>query len=1421
MVHLTELRIVLPFTCACQGPGAERDATGRAHGGEGGGVRGCAVEEFKRGQRYANWRTNEDATEPGQGGTVSALPSALPALPLLPAPPSLLLPLLLALECRAIPLLCTQYPHNRCSPPPPISLSPSSPYISPLSRPQLLSSTPYYHEQHGEGLFTHSLFRLGNRLPDWVNRLVPPSVLVVDEKSWINYPYFRTIITIPFFSKVRARTHWTVAHSPTPSGSPTSPLLSPLLKRFSPSPTSPLLSPLLKRFSPSPTSPLLSPLLKRFLPFPHFPTPFSSLEKILPFPHFPTPFSSLEKILPFPHFPTPFSSLEKILPFPHFPTPFSSLEKILPFPHFPTPFSSLEKILPFPHFPTPFSSLEKILPFPHFPTPFSSLEKILPFPHFPTPFSSLEKILPFPHFPTPFSSLEKILPFPHFPTPFLPFPAAHGDRDHSPAGRRLAPQRLGISRPPNPELAAEGALPDVCVQGWQKRERPLMCAYKVVRAQAEYWGVQNSAERLLINSLRQIFLLAHKNCFGLLDHWYPLSLEQIIAITDKNKPQVPVPKPLPPPEPAAEPVPEPASEPEGRSKRDGLIAGGVEEGREGRRDGMLTRGSESEGGEGEGEGEETEEESEEEDEEWDDEVEFYEAQMQWAAEEELFGEKMLSDLGHPLSLCLEQPPPLCPLCCARTHHQGGQLEGRERSAEAGRAVQECAPAVFCVSCGEFFCHRCFHEFHITPRLQQHATHPIASSQTIPPAAPADAQNGYSPLNQNLPQRRRQKAEAKGLREQAREGEREEREGMMLAAREVRAEERRDERERREEERERRGEERRSKEWRGKGSLLGRDGGRRGSWRMGEGEKGEEGLSEEGGRGAGLWGGGGVERGDGRRASGRWVAGKRSSAALNSRDSQADFQVETQVLSAEAAEGRDGANPIWEGQAGMQEGSSGRPVRERLREEYEGRPVELSMALVGGILAIYKAAANADANANAASATDAAAAAPSAALHGIPSPTLTSSLSSPSLASLGSGASQPSVSARHSDSALAHIDPPTPLSTSHPPLPSSNISSQQPQRQQQQQQPGTPFERSRAFSWMGPRVFSRSASSPTLSHTHSHTTAAPHSSAASLTSTLSAAATNSPWSSVASLPGSIASSAAAVAGVAPDLPEDDVCAGDSAPGVADVTVTYGENVTVTNGENVTVTDVQVVLDYLASEAGTAHRHELQRFRILSELLADMQPQQLGHSERLAFWINVYNALAMHAYLVYGQPRSHYKRVMFMHKSAYIIAGLPFSILAIEHCILRAASFQPALAGLLPVQRYRRGDVRYSLALDRPEPLVTFALSCGCASAPPVRVYHPDTVHEQLKAAAQEYIQANVKLHPGSGKILLPKLLHWYSKDFARNAVGLLQWAAEQMEDGQKHNILQAMGAAGGSRKVRLGRVPVQVLAYDWTFQYLLA
>jgi len=45
-----------------------------------------------------------------------------------------------------------------------------------------------------------------------------------------------------------------------------------------------------------------------------------------------------------------------------------------------------------------------------------------------------------------------------------------------------------------------------------------------------------------------------------------------------------------------------------------------------------------------------------------------------------------------------------------------------------------------------------------------------------------------------------------------------------------------------------------------------------------------------------------------------------------------------------------------------------------------------------------------------------------------------------------------------------------------------------------------------------------------------------------------------------------------------------------------------------------------------------------------------------------------------------------------------------------------------AGLLPVHKLKPGDPMFGSALDRPEPLVTFALSCGSASSPPVSPTH---------------------------------------------------------------------------------------------------
>ena len=58
--------------------------------------------------------------------------------------------------------------------------------------------------------------------------------------------------------------------------------------------------------------------------------------------------------------------------------------------------------------------------------------------------------------------------------------------------------------------------------------------------------------------------------------------------------------------------------------------------------------------------------------------------------------------------------------------------------------------------------------------------------------------------------------------------------------------------------------------------------------------------------------------------------------------------------------------------------------------------------------------------------------------------------------------------------------------------------------------------------------------------------------------------------------------------------------------------------------------------------------LKRFRLFVGQLARVDPSQLSYNKKLAFWIKLYNALIMHAYLVYGVPRNDIKLFSLMQK-----------------------------------------------------------------------------------------------------------------------------------------------------------------------------
>eukprot|EP00850_Spirogloea_muscicola_P007359 SM000037S13494 [mRNA] locus=s37:192110:197390:+ [translate_table: standard] len=218
--------------------------------------------------------------------------------------------------------------------------------------------------------------------------------------------------------------------------------------------------------------------------------------------------------------------------------------------------------------------------------------------------------------------------------------------------------------------------------------------------------------------------------------------------------------------------------------------------------------------------------------------------------------------------------------------------------------------------------------------------------------------------------------------------------------------------------------------------------------------------------------------------------------------------------------------------------------------------------------------------------------------------------------------------------------------------------------------------------------------------------------------------------------------------------------------------------------------------------------------LVEQLVHVVPQVLTHEERLAFWINIYNALLMQAYIEQGIPGSHYKRVNLMAKATYSIGGLTFNALQIEHAVLRACSSRPALAGLLLVHKFKNSDERLACALDRPEPLVSFALCSGCRSAPAVRLYSASNISNELQQSARDYLQAAIGLSK-SGRILVPKILHWYARDFSDDAFSLLSWIFARLQPSQQKVLQEKM-----PKRPKDASRSMLVVPYDWNFRYLL-
>ncbi|CAO2828291.1 unnamed protein product [Amaranthus hypochondriacus] len=226
--------------------------------------------------------------------------------------------------------------------------------------------------------------------------------------------------------------------------------------------------------------------------------------------------------------------------------------------------------------------------------------------------------------------------------------------------------------------------------------------------------------------------------------------------------------------------------------------------------------------------------------------------------------------------------------------------------------------------------------------------------------------------------------------------------------------------------------------------------------------------------------------------------------------------------------------------------------------------------------------------------------------------------------------------------------------------------------------------------------------------------------------------------------------------------------------------------------------------------------LQNFRSLICQLQEVDAAKLKHEEKLAFWINVHNALVMHAYLAYGIPQNNVKRVVLLLKAAYNVGGHTISADTIQSSILGCRMSRPGkwLRMLLSPRtaKFKSGDNRLAYTLEHPEPLIHFALCSGSHSDPALRVYTPKRVLLELETAKDEYIRATFGVNKDQ-KVVLPKVIESYAKDSNLCSVSIIEMIQHSLPDSLKKSLKKCQ--SGKSRK------NIEWMPHNFTFRYLIS
>ncbi len=188
-----------------------------------------------------------------------------------------------------------------------------------------------------------------------------------------------------------------------------------------------------------------------------------------------------------------------------------------------------------------------------------------------------------------------------------------------------------------------------------------------------------------------------------------------------------------------------------------------------------------------------------------------------------------------------------------------------------------------------------------------------------------------------------------------------------------------------------------------------------------------------------------------------------------------------------------------------------------------------------------------------------------------------------------------------------------------------------------------------------------------------------------------------------------------------------------------------------------------------------------------------------AQRMAFWINAYNAFTLQAVVNHYPiqsgwftlgPRNGIRQIDGVwSKLTWLAAGRAVTLDEIEHRILRPEF----------------GDAR-----------IHFALNCASVSCPPLadQPYRPTMLDAQLDAAGKRYLGSAEGLRVSGETFSVSSIFKWYGEDFIAQFASLIPGTRPARERAVLGAIV-TWGPAPASAAALAGRSRIRYLDYDWS------